>query len=342
MADAGLFRLWLPKAFGGAELPLADFVAVIEAVAALDGSVGWIAANGGGMSRAAGYLPEAVARRWFADNAAMIACSTAATGTAVQVDGGYRITGRWPFGSGILHATKVMGLCALETRDEPSKPVIACYMDRQDVSVIDTWFVSGLRGTGSCDFAAQDVFVPFDHAHAFPDVEPTQPGLVYRLPMLVTFPLTVSAVPLGIARGAIGHFVDLARTRSRSSGGGILAERETIQDMVGRVDAIHRSARALLIDSLGALAAAADQGGDALTEARSMSRAAFAHAADSALHVVGTLARAAGSAAIVEGTGLERCLRDVQAAVQHIAMSPNNYALAGRVRLGLPPGPGRF
>src|SRR5690606_4080142 len=115
-AGAGMFRLWLPAALGGAELAAEDFMAVVEAACALDGSIGWLVGNGGGMSRAGGYLPEATARRWFADERAFVASATGAVGTARAVAGGYAVTGRWPFASGIHHASRVMGLCT--TRPE--------------------------------------------------------------------------------------------------------------------------------------------------------------------------------------------------------------------------------
>src|SRR4051812_17427069 len=158
LADAGLFRLWLPEALGGPEMSPTDFMAVVEAASALDGSVGWIVANGGGMSRAGGYLPEGAARDWFADPRALIVAATGALGSAQPVDGGYRVNGRWPFGSGAHHASRFMGLAAV--KDSKSPAPICCYFAPENVTVHDTWHVSGLRGTGSCDFEVNDVFVP--------------------------------------------------------------------------------------------------------------------------------------------------------------------------------------
>jgi len=100
LADAGLFRLWLPKSLGGPELSPIEFLTVVEAIAALDGAVGWLVGNGGGMSRAGGYLPETTARKLFADTQAFVASSTAAVGKALSEDGGFRITGKWYFASG--------------------------------------------------------------------------------------------------------------------------------------------------------------------------------------------------------------------------------------------------
>lgn len=342
LAEAGLFRLYLPKALGGPEFSPLDFMTVVEAASALDGSVGWLVGNGGGMSRAGGYLAEDVVRGWFADPRAFIASATGAVGTAVAAEGGYRVSGRWPFGSGAHHATKFMGLAGVKGADGKDGPPLCCYFDRSDVRVHDTWFVSGLRGTGSCDFEVQDVFVPASHIHPLVDFRPTQPGIPYRLPGLSAFSWTVSVVPLGIARGALDAFIALAAKKPRLGGGGQLRDSELVQSLVGRALAALRSARALLVETMTELMAAVETGGDRLVEARIAFRIATANVAESATRIVEMIAAPAGTAAIFETGPLERSIRDVQAAIKHLAMTPNSYALAGRVSLGLPLGTTRF
>src|SRR5512138_396532 len=125
LADAGLFRLWLPRAVGGPELSPFEFMSVIEALSALDGSVGWLVGNGGGMSRAGGYVGRDVAHGWFADRRAFVAAATGAVGTATPVKGGYRVSGRWPFGSGAHHASLFMGLAA----ERPEASRLCCYVE---------------------------------------------------------------------------------------------------------------------------------------------------------------------------------------------------------------------
>lgn len=342
LADAGLFRLWLPKALGGPELSPVDFMTVVEAASALDGSVGWLVGNGGGMSRAGGYLPEAVARAWFADPRAFIASATGAVGIARRVPGGYRVTGRWPFGSGAHHATHFMALASTKGPDGADEPPLCCYVARHDVVIHDTWQVSGLRATGSCDFEIQDAFVPAAHAHAFVGPAATQAGAVYRLPVLSAFAWTVSVVPLGLARGAMDAFVELASRKGRQGTSALLRDRETVQSAVGRMHALHQAARAFLIQAMTELMAAAAADDARLLQARATLRAACVHAAESAVRIVDTLATEAGAASIFEAAPLERMVRDVHAAVKHIAMSPNSYMVAGRLRLGLDPGAARL
>jgi indole-3-acetate monooxygenase len=342
MADAGLFRLWLPKGLGGPELSPLEFMTIIEAASALDATVGWLIGNGAGMSRVGGYLPASVAGEWFSDPRAFMVSATGAVGTAIPVEGGYRINARWPFGSGAPHATHFMGLASVKGEDGPDQPPICCYLTRDQVTLHDTWHVSGLRGTASWDFEAQEAFVPANRTHLFLDHQPTQPGLLYRIPPLSIFPASISALPLGIARGAIDTFAQLASRKSRQGTGALLCEREIVQSTVGRAVAIHRAARALLAEATSELMAAMDAGGDQLVRARVEFRISCAHAAESALRIVDSLAVEAGTAAIFEASPLERAIRDVHAAVKHVAMAPNTYIVAGRLSLGLDPGTARF
>lgn len=331
LAEAGLFRLWLPQALGGPELSPFDFMRVVEAASAIDGSVGWLVGNGAGMSRLGGYLGEAVARDWFADRKAFVASATGAVGTANPVNGGYCVSGRWPFGSGAHHATRFMVLASANPAD-PASPLLCCYLDQAEVTILDNWHVSGLRGTGSCDFEARDIFVPIAHAHPFLDPQATQPGLLYRMPQSSVFAWSICGVPLGIASGAIACFTELARRKGRL--GTMLCDRETVQATVGRTRAMLRAARAFLIDAMTELMAANDTGGQRLVQARADIRLSNAHAAETALSITDMLAAGVGTAAIFETCALERAARDVRAVAKHIAMSPNNYIIAGRLGLG--------
>jgi indole-3-acetate monooxygenase len=336
IADAGLLRLWLPRAMGGWELSPPDFMAVVEAAAALDGSVGWIVGNGGGMSRAAGYMSEAVARPWFSNPHALIVATTGATGQAHPADGGYRISGRWPFASGIHHASLVAAPCQV-VDDSGQGPVLLCYVPSKHAEVIDNWRVSGLRGSGSCDYTLNDVFVPTEHTHDMLAPPATQPGTIYRWPAGLAFSTTVAVVPLGIARAALDTFTGGLAARTRRGTAAALRDRELIQSDIGRAEVLHAAARALLLAAMNELTDAIDAGGDRLIRARAMYRAACTNAAEAAIRIAEMVSAMAGAASIWEAHPLERQVRDIHAAAKHIAMSPNNYVAAGRVCLGLDP-----
>lgn len=344
VAETGLLRLWLPASLGGPQLSPLDFMAVVEAAAGLDGSLGWVIGNGAGMSRAGGYLSGDVAGEWFADPQAFIVSSTGGVGRAERVEGGYRVTGRWPFGSGAHHATVFMGLCAEPDGGSALAPPavpFCCYMPALAVTVHDTWFVSGLRGSGSCEFEVRDLFVPLAHVHAF-QPPPTQDGALYRMPQPSIFSWTVSVVPLGIASAAWRHAVEVAIAKGRQGQPQLLRDRETVQSEVGQAQAQLRAARAFLVESMDDLFAGVTSGVEDLVPERAAFRLACSHAADTAVHVVDRLARMVGAVAILESQPLERCVRDVHAAAKHIAMNPNNYTIAGRLALGLEPPSARF
>jgi alkylation response protein AidB-like acyl-CoA dehydrogenase len=343
LAEAGLFRLWLPVAVGGPQLTPHEFLIVVEAAAALDGSVGWLVGNGGGMSRAGGYLPEPVARAFYADPKAFIASSTAAVGKALPVEGGFRVTGKWFFASGAHHATWFMALCAPVNPDGKDGEPFCCYLPREQVTVHDTWNVSGLRGTGSCEFEVAEAFVPTKHTHSFLAPVPVQPGIVYRLPHVSVFAWTVASVPLGIARGAIEAFKEIATQKTRAGTSSVMREREIIQGLTGRVETLHAAARTLLAKAMTDLEEAAT-GTDmtALIQARLRLRTAATYAAETAVQIATMLTAEAGAISIFESSPLERAVRDIHAAAKHIAMSPSVYTTAGRVELGLDPGVPRF
>jgi alkylation response protein AidB-like acyl-CoA dehydrogenase len=343
LAEAGLFRLWLPAAMGGPELSPAEFMRVVEAASAMDGSIGWIVANGGGMSRVAGYLPESIAREWFADPCAFIVSATGAVGSAEPVAGGYRVTGRWPFGSGASHGTRFMGLAAVRDGSDNGRPPICCYFAREHVTIHDTWHVSGLRGTGSSDFEVKDAFVPAEHTHDLIAPVPTQQGAIYRIPGLTIFPWSITGAPLGIASGALAAFIQSATQKKVRLGMTIrLQDREIVQSAVGRAEAILGAARAFLNEAMSELLAALDDDPDRLMRARARLRIACAYAAEGATSVVQMLTTEAGASAIFESNALERAGRDLHAAVKHVAMSPQSYVVAGRLNLGLDPGTMRF
>jgi alkylation response protein AidB-like acyl-CoA dehydrogenase len=162
------------------------------------------------------------------------------------------------------------------------------------------------------------------------------------MPPVSIFAWTISAVPLGIARGAIGAFVGLASRKGRPGSLALLRDRELVQATVGRAEAMYRAARAFLVDAMTELMAATDIGGERLVKARAIFRMAGTCAAETAVSIVDMLAASAGAVSIFETCELERAVRDARAAARHIAISPSNYVVGGRLALGLDPGTDRF
>ena len=149
LAKIGLFRLFVPKALGGPELSALEFMDVVEDAAALEGAIGWLAGNGGGMGRVGAYLARESAEEIFADPHAFVVSSTGGVGRAKPVAGGYRVSGRWPFGSGSPHATWFTPVCAVEEGGQPTDRIVFPFAPRKDVILHDNWHVSGLCATAA-------------------------------------------------------------------------------------------------------------------------------------------------------------------------------------------------
>ena len=346
MCKAGLFSLWLPKALGGPELTAVDFVRIIEAIARADGSVGWCAAVGACYSCFAGYLEESAAHEIYGSGNTILAGTLNPTGRAVAVPGGYRVTGQWSYGSGIQHSNWVIGNCLVfdgdtaRTNPDGSPVIRLMIFPRSDVTVIDTWRVSGLRGTGSHDFRLDGLFVPEQRAITGFGGTPTQPGRLYGLPFTI-FSVSLVGVPLGLARAAIDALTELAESKRPMDSKQLLKDKPAIQAAIGRAEATLRAARAFLFEAVQAMWDAAETSAPSL-EQRALVRLSISHVAWAAKQVTEMMFESGGGTALYEDGRLARCSRDAQAVAQHIALTSNNYEFAGRVLLGMDSGMARF
>ncbi len=170
-AVAGWFRMAVPECYGGTERHPADLVRVIEAVSRADGSAGWCVMISATSGLLAGYLPETIARRVYAETPDVITGGVIApTGQAVPVEGGYRVTGQWSWGSNTQNCQWIFGGALVMEGEAPRQlengapTVYLMLFNANEVNILDTWYASGLRGTGSHDFRVHDVFVTEDHA----------------------------------------------------------------------------------------------------------------------------------------------------------------------------------
>lgn len=349
MAEAGLFRMLVPKPLGGLEVDLITFIRVVEEVARVDGAVGWNLSIGAIHGAFGGYLREDVAREIYChDPNVVVAGMVNPSGKAMVVDGGYRVKGHWRFASGIQYSGWVFANCFVfdgETKriDPDGAPEMrVVFFPVEQCEIRDTWHVGGLRGTGSQDFIVSDLFVPEERSFVAFTPRPYQPGILYALPFFSLFGTAIAAPPLGIARGAIDALVELASVKTPTGSGNILRERPTVQSDVARAEAMLGSARAFLFDSLRQACEALAAGGQVTMHQRAIVRLACAHAAISAAEAVDLMYNAGGATSIYQSCPLERFFRDVHVATQHIAVAPTYYEISGRVLLGMSPGTLRF
>ena len=339
LRDAGVFRLLAPREVGGAEADPVTFFEVVEAAARADGSVGWCVMIGGAYAALGGLLPAAGARTIFGDPTTIAAGAFRPTGVAREVDGGYRVTGRWALASGSHHATWYVAGCTVLRDDRPvvgpaGGPLLReVFVPAARVEVIDTWESTGLRGTASHDYAVADVFVPAAHTLWFQD-PPRCDRPLYRMPPVAMFVACIGAVPLGIARHALEAFADLAAAKATPPADGVLADRPAAQAALGRAQALVASGRAYLLEALRGLWTRVQAGHAPRLADRGVLWLAATFAAHSALDAIQLLYTAAGASAVYATSPLDRCLRDARTAVQHAGTQEINFELAGRHLLG--------
>ncbi len=348
---ANLFRMWLPRAIGGAELPPLAFLAVIEELSRQDGSLGWCTVIPAGYGRLAGALEEDVARKIFATGMGVLVGTLNPTGKAVAAPGGYRVTGRWSYGSFIGYGDWVLGNCITADATGPRQAADGgpefrlCLFPRADVEVFDIWHVGGLRATGSNDFQVTDLFVPERHTIPLVDFQPPprRPGPLYAVPMTSTFVSCIATVALGIARAAIELLIEIGAEKRTAGSSTVLRDKPMAQADLARAEALLGAGRAYLFGELGTMWEDAVAGRAIELRARAAVRLAACHATQCAIQVVDLMYQSAGGAALFQSGRLERCLRDVHAAGQHIAVNMQaNLEPVGRVLFGLPPGMARF
>jgi alkylation response protein AidB-like acyl-CoA dehydrogenase len=345
LAEAGLLQMYLPRSMGGLELaPLVVF-RVIEEISRASGSIGWCTMLATDISDSLGWLDTEVGRAIVGRPAdARLAGSIRPQGRAHPVDGGYRIDGHWDFASGINHARWLQCPCVLWDGDKPMRtpsgaPVLRAFLvPVASATIRDTWHVLGLRGTGSHDFLVEDVFVPASHSYskAGPAI---QPGPLYDPRLSLTWLWTATvANAMGIARGAIDAFVELAASKATTMSATLLRDRPLVQARVAEAEAILSGARAYVNTAVGELWARASQRrGDHLDEAIVQARLAITHGMHEAARSVDLIFHAAGTNAVYEKNPLERHFRDIHVALQHGAALPVHMESAGKALLGLRP-----
>lgn len=343
MARAGLFRMLVPRDVGGLEVEPRVMLDVLEDVAGGDGSAGWAAMIGATTGVIAAYLPESAAREIFAATPDGITGGVFhPRGRATIVDGGYRVSGRWPLASGCQHCAWLLGGCIVfadgkpRPRESGAPEARMMIFPASAVQIIDTWHVSGLRGTGSHDIAVDDLFVPADRAVWFSTDPVRRGGALYAFPVFGLLALGIAAVALGIARGAIDDLLELAGAKVPTGSRRPLAERSATQATVAQATALVAASRAHLHATVDEIWRAATAGDAVTLEQRARLRLAATQTVRDAAKAVDLAYECGGATSIYADSPLQRRFRDVHVATQHILVAPATYELAGRVLLGLP------
>jgi indole-3-acetate monooxygenase len=350
----GLFWLKTPASLGGTPLPPLEFCDVIEELAYADVSTAWAAMIGAGCcGLVGGWLPEAGARRVFtaapgggaggADlGLPVVAGQLAPRGTGKPVPGGYVVTGRWGFSSGILHADWLLGAFRTDSAAADGAAaadggtgfgrMVVFAVPKSEAEVIDNWYVAGLQGTGSLDFRVDGVFVPEEMTYDL-GIPAVRGGDLFRLGMPAFVSNEVPPLCVGLARRALDDMTELALHTARFPGGPTVSDRAVFHKELGRAETKLRAARLVHREAMADCWEMACAGDPPSEERQLAVTAASVFAVETAAEVVSDLFRYGGGRVLALSNPMQRHLRNALAARQHLALSEEGYEAAGRYRL---------
>jgi alkylation response protein AidB-like acyl-CoA dehydrogenase len=346
LRDAGFYRMLLPRSLGGLEVDPVTCSLVVEEIARADSAAAWTLQAGNTGAWWSARLPaEGVEEIYGANPSVLQAAAFHPPQRAVEVPGGFRITGRGPLASTIHDAEWLFLSAVVMDGDQPrlneGMPVMIAFVIRaQEARIEDTWRSLGMRGTDSNDVIMDDVFVPA--SRTFPLMPMFEPnpyfsGPLYRFPGMAAVIMVIAPVALAVGRGAVDEFRELARRKAAFGFTAPLSQRAPVQGNLARAEGMLRAARLLYFDTLAAVWRTVLAGEPATLEQKADLALAGAHAANTAAMVAGMMHQLAGTTGIYERSPLERHFRDANTLKHHGFMSENRFEAVGQVYLGVQP-----
>jgi indole-3-acetate monooxygenase len=343
LRETGLLRMSTPRSLGGLETDPITRALVVEEISRHDSAAGWTLENPLDWAFFCARLPDEGAEEIYSRGAdILIAAQFGRPLNATSTEGGYRISGRAPFVSNCYDADWISSTAVVDVdqHSEGAPETVMVYFPREHCEIIDTWDVMGMRGTGSNDISVTDVFVP--KARTFPMVPEFEPGShyrgpLYRLPLVGAAGTGIPTPMLGVARRAVDEVTELALTKTPVASSALLRERSSAQIQLGQAEAILRSGRLLLLDTVSEAWQRCVHGVTHSLKQRADLLLASTHAMSSAVRAVELCCSIAGTTAFRATSPLERCFRDVQTMRHHVFTSEARYGTFGQVYLGVPP-----
>jgi alkylation response protein AidB-like acyl-CoA dehydrogenase len=342
---SGLMSAFNPKAAGGVEPSFHEMIETWIEMAWQDGSFGWIGiANLPSTFAAATYLPDEGFAEIFTrnDNHITIGGQYFPNGQGAVVDGGYRLSGAWNFGSGTGHSAYIgAGFFPMDNGEmrwvsEGIPEMRVAFLPREEVTFTDGWHVQGLKGTGSYDYNVTDVFVPeYRTMPLFTRAPVRGTSAASRMGLMPITAAGHASFALGVAKSMLDDVEELAATKVRMSDMATLASRPTFQKGLAHHVAAWRAARLLVIDAFSAAEAAVDASDDLTPGMRADMRVAAVYATDTARACAEWAHLAAGTTAIREGSRLERAFRDIYTGTQHAFISEKIAMDVAQIWLGI-------
>ncbi|WP_036280656.1 acyl-CoA dehydrogenase family protein [Methylocystis sp. ATCC 49242] len=344
MREAGLYRLWRPKALGGLEVdPITGF-RIIEKLARIDSAASWNLQVSIAHDLFGAWFGDTAAHEIFGGDAVAVGGQQPAR-QAVPVEGGYLLSGRTPFVSGAHQATVYLGYAHILENGKlrpgpdgaPETLLIAC--PAADAEIIDNWNVIGMRGTGSHDVEMKDAFVP---AHwAVPWAPLQKPGSAYEGPLyrLTVWPAIAALTPpaIGIARAAIDEAIELIKAKTPAFGGKTLKDQGVAQSQLARAEAKLRGGRALFYQTFEEAYAEAVAGRPIHIELKAKMQLAITHAMLEAAAAVDIVHEIVGASGVRDEYSFSRHFRDIHVITQHGFINSAKLQPVGQIMLGLAP-----
>ena len=336
---AGIFRMGVPQAYGGPELDPMSQVRIVEELARIEGSVGWLSMISTAGSFLSAFVEPAVAQRVFGAWNSVFAGQVRPPQRADVVEGGYRLSGTTHFNSGCNHASTFGCGCIIYENGEPRRigrhPEFRVLMvPAARARIADVWDTTGMRGTGSNDVIFEDVFVPQENSADMAQ-RPLVSSPLYAFPPL--FLVSHAGVPLGIARSALDFVEDLSTRKRMMPSGNPLRDDVQFQETIAWSEAHLGAARAYVYTTIEDLWQTLMDGGRLTPLQRAQYRMMITYSHQSAKEVISTLYDTATTSSIFRSGRLDRDLRDIVTACQHRVVHLRMYRPAGRLLMGLYP-----
>jgi alkylation response protein AidB-like acyl-CoA dehydrogenase len=350
---AGFYNMTIPRELGGLQVDPLTYLRVVELLAEAAGSVGWNLCNNSIAQLVTLGLPDEGVQELYAQRPDTPIAGTAVMGggRAVPVEGGYRVTGRWPFGTGCQEASWMLGSFQIFDGDRPrpspdgNSSHWRGIFKRSEARIVDgSWDVAGLRATGSFDWTVEDVFLPerrtMVHAGIPLDNQWSRwSGISYALPAQAWVGPHHSAVITGICRAGINAMIELAGAKTPRGRSERLCDNPQVQDAIGRADSILNAGRAYRTAMVTEVWNTVAAGDETTLEQRARCRMAAANAADSARTAMDLVYRQGGSTSYKRESRLAECWRDLHVVGQAVTVMPEWYPIGGRALMNMDPGP---
>lgn len=339
-----LFRLLLPRAFGGDEVDLVTWFNTMEALGKLDGSTAWCVGQINGCSATASAIDPAIARKIWSDPRGALSWGPPVKSRAEEVEGGHRVTGEWTMSSGSRHATWI-GLMALPVDASgaalplpPGATMRVFLTPASSVSFIENWNVLGLIATNSGGFKGENIFVPHGHSIHLPYPRSLQASApLYKFPLNNLYGIGFTAVALGIARTMLDEVIALAREKQPWLAKQSLQQSQLAQFQIGEAEARLRSARAYMESTASRVWESVVSTGELTIPERVEIRMATTFAIHEAKTVADAAWDVAGATAIFLSNPFERRLRDLRTLTQQLQGRKSHLQDCGAYLLGLEP-----